>query len=72
METQLKLEHEISLRWLLLFALPTIFSSIFSSLYTTVDGVWMSLAAGEILSLTMSIYYFLKYRTMWQSPKSAA
>lgn len=36
------------------------------------DGVWMSLAAGEILSLTMSIYYFLKYRTMWQSPKSAA
>ena len=37
-----------------------------------VDGVWMSLAAGEILSLTMSIYYFLKYRTMWQSPKSAA
>ena len=72
METQMKLEHEISLRWLLLFALPTIFSSIFSSLYTTVDGVWMSLAAGEILSLTMSIYYFLKYRTMWQSPKSAA
>ena len=72
METQMKLEHEINLRWLLLFALPTIFSSIFSSLYTTVDGVWMSLAAGEILSLTMSIYYFLKYRTMWQSPKSAA
>ena len=72
METQMKLEHEINLRWLLLFALPTIFSSIFSSLYTTVDGVWMSLAAGEILSLTMSIYYFLKYRAMWQSPKSAA
>lgn len=68
----MKLEHEINLRWLLLFALPTIFSSIFSSLYTTVDGVWMSLAAGEILSLTMSIYYFLKYRAMWQSPKSAA
>ena len=40
--------------------------------FLQVDGVWMSLAAGEILSLTMSIYYFLKYRTMWQSPKSAA
>lgn len=36
------------------------------------DGVWMSLAAGEILSIAMSIFYFIKYRTMWQSPKSAA
>lgn len=72
METQTKLEHEVSLRWLLLFALPTILSSIFANLYTTVDGVWMSLAAGEILSIAMSIFYFIKYRAMWQSPKSAA
>ena len=38
METQTKLEHEVSLRWLLLFALPTILSSIFANLYTTVDA----------------------------------
>ena len=36
------------------------------------DGVWMSLAAGEILSITMSIYYFVKYRTVWRGPKAAA
>ena len=36
------------------------------------DGVWMSLAAREILSIAMSIFYFIKYRAMWQSPKSAA
>ncbi len=28
------------------------------------DGVWLSLAAGEVLS----IYYFGKYRTMWRRP----
>lgn len=36
------------------------------------DGVWMALAAGEILSIAMSIYYFIKYRAMWQTPKAAA
>ena len=30
------------------------------------DGVWLSLAAGEILSVTMSIYYFVKFRDMWR------
>ena len=145
METEMKLKHDISLRWLLLFALPTILSSIFANLYTTVvevfakgnahvdavalhgfriaaasflmmaynifasgwftalndgktsailsfcrtilfmvipvlvlphffemNGVWMSLAAGEILSITMSIYYFVKYRAIWREPKTAA
>lgn len=38
----MKLEHEISFRWLLLFAMPAIFPSIFSSLYTTVDGVFVA------------------------------
>ena len=42
METNMKLEHEISFHWLILFALPTIFSSIFSNLYTTVDGVFVA------------------------------
>ena len=36
------------------------------------DGVWMALAAGEILSIAMSIYYFIKYRAMWQAPKATA
>lgn len=30
------------------------------------DGVWLSLAAGEILSVTMSLYYFRKFRPLWQ------
>lgn len=112
MEAQMKLEHEIDFHWLILFALPRIFSSIFANLYTTVDGifvaqwvntdalsailsfcrtmvfmvipvlvlprffemdgVWMALAAGEILSVAMSIFYFIKYRAMWQTPKAAA
>lgn len=29
------------------------------------DGVWMSITAGEILSILMSIFYFRKYRNMW-------
>ena len=32
------------------------------------DGVWLSLAAGEVLSMAMSNYYFGKYRTMWRRP----
>lgn len=42
MEAQMKLEHRISFRWLILFALPTIFSSIFANLYSTVDGVFVA------------------------------
>lgn len=38
----MKLEHRISFRWLILFALPTIFSSIFANLYSTVDGVFVA------------------------------
>ena len=42
MNTQVKLEHEVSFRWLIVFALPTILSSIFSSLYSTVDGIFIA------------------------------
>ena len=38
----MKLEHRISFRWLILFALPTIFSSILANLYSTVDGVFVA------------------------------
>ena len=31
-----------------------------------IDGVWLSLAAGEVLSIVMSVYYFVKYRAMWK------
>ena len=36
------------------------------------DGVWLSLAAGEMLSIAMSLYYFVKYRAVWQTPRAAA
>ena len=42
MDTQVKLEHEVSFRWLIVFALPTILSSIFSSLYSTLDGIFIA------------------------------
>ena len=61
METQIKLEHEVSFRWLLLFALPTIFSSIFSNLYTTVDGIfvarWVDTNALSAINITLPMIY---------------
>lgn len=61
MESQMKLEHEVSLRWLLLFALPTILSSIFSNLYTTVDGVfvarWVNTDALSAINITLPMTY---------------
>ncbi len=30
-----------------------------------VDGVWLSLSAGEMLSLGMGIYFFRKFRRVW-------
>lgn len=78
----MKLEHRIDFRWLILFALPTIFSSIFANLYSTVDGIFVALyvdtdalsainitiTVGEVLSLAMSIFYFAKFRDMWEMP----
>lgn len=42
MEKQIKLEHDITFRWLGLFALPTILSCIFMNLYSTVDGIFVA------------------------------
>ena len=42
MELEMKLEHEVSFRWLILFALPTIFSSIFENIYSTIDGIFIA------------------------------
>lgn len=30
------------------------------------DGVWLSISAGEMLSLAISSYFFIKYRDMWR------
>ena len=32
-----------------------------------INGVWLSMSAGEAMSLIMTIYYFLKYQTLWRS-----
>ena len=61
MKPQMKLEHEVSFRWLLLFALPTIFSSIFANLYTTVDGIfvarWVDTDALSAINITLPMTY---------------
>ena len=31
------------------------------------DGVWLSMAAGEMMSIIMSIYYFKKFRHIWHA-----
>ena len=35
------------------------------------DGVWLSLTLGELLSLVMAVFYFIKYRNMWRAPSAA-
>ena len=61
METQMKLEHKISFRWLILFALPTMFSSVFANLYTTVDGIFVArfvdTNALSAINITMPMVY---------------
>ena len=41
MESEVKLQHKVNFRWLIVFALPTILSSIFSSFYSAVDGIFV-------------------------------
>ena len=57
----MKLEHEVSFHWLLTFALPTIFSSIFSNLYTTVDGIfvarWVDTNVLSAINITLPMIY---------------
>ncbi len=54
---EMKLEHRINFRWLILFAMPTILSSIFASLYSTVDGIfvarWVDTNALSAINITM-------------------
>lgn len=33
------------------------------------DGVWMSITIGEVLSILMVIYYFMKYKETWKYRK---
>ena len=60
-EADLKLAHAISFRWRILFALPTICSSIFSNLYTAVDGAfvarWIHTDALSAINITMPMTY---------------
>lgn len=60
-EKRLKLEHKITFPWLIGFALPTIFSSVFSSLYSTVDGIfvarWVNTDALSAINITMPLIY---------------
>lgn len=30
-----------------------------------IDGVWLSITAGEFFSIAMSVYYFVKYKKLW-------
>ena len=61
MKTQMKLEHSIDFRWLMLFALPTILSSIFLNLYSTVDGIfvarWVDTDALSAINITMPMTF---------------
>lgn len=43
-----------------LLVLPHIFN---------MDGVWLAISVGEMLSLAMSIYYFVKFQDMWRTSK---
>ncbi len=57
----MKLEHRVTFPWLIRFALPTIFSSIFMNLYTTVDGIfvarWVDTNALSAINITMPLIY---------------
>lgn len=61
MEKNLRLEHKITFPWLITFALPTILSSIFSSLYSTVDGIfvarWVDTDALSAINITMPMIF---------------
>ena len=61
MENQIKLDHKITFGWLIRFALPTILSSIFMNLYSTVDGIfvarWVSTDALSAINITMPLTY---------------
>lgn len=57
----MKLEHNITFRWLGLFALPTILSSIFMNLYSAVDVVFVARLVNtdalSAINITMPMTY---------------
>ena len=61
MEPDVKLQHKVNFRWLIVFALPTILSSIFANLYSTVDGIfvarWVNTDALSAINITMPMTY---------------
>lgn len=63
MENNIKLEHPVTFRWLMLFALPTIISTIFMNLYSTVDGVFVARLvdtnALSAVNITMPMTYLI-------------
>jgi Na+-driven multidrug efflux pump len=63
MKADLKLDHKISFSWLMLFALPTIFSSVFMNLYSTVDGIfvarWVDTDALSAINITMPMIFLV-------------
>ncbi len=42
MQSKNDMEHSISFRWLIMFALPTVISTIFMNIYTSVDGIFVA------------------------------
>lgn len=61
MNEQVKLEHEVELKWLLLFALPTIASTIIMNVYSTVDGIFVARLVNtdalSAINITMPLIY---------------
>lgn len=62
-ESTMKLEHSISFRWLIAFAMPTIVSSIFMNVYTAVDGAFVAgfvnTDALSAVNITLPITYLI-------------
>lgn len=63
MESRIEIEHPISFRWLIAFALPTIISAIFMNVYSAVDGVFVArfvnTDALSAINITLPITYLI-------------
>ena len=63
MEKNIKLEHPVTLGWLLRFALPTVFSTVFMSLYLSADGMFVvRLVDTNALSYTDAQYFSYAFK----------
>lgn len=63
MNQALKLEHPITFRWLLRFALPTIASTIVMNIYSTVDGIFVARLVNtdglSAINITMPLIFLI-------------